>query len=58
MGPVMLRRALVAAASIVLVVVIVFAVGEGLADPAALRLGRGASPEAIAATTSRSRGSS
>jgi peptide/nickel transport system permease protein len=31
-----------------LVVVIVFAVGEGLADPAALRLGRGASPEAIA----------
>jgi peptide/nickel transport system permease protein len=49
LAPAVLRRALVAAASIVLVVVIVFAVGEGLADPAALRLGRGASPEAIAA---------
>lgn len=49
LAPAVLRRALVAAASIVLVVAIVFAVGEGLADPAALRLGRGASPEAIAA---------
>lgn len=44
-----LRRTLVAAGSIALVATIVFAVGEGLADPAALRLGRGASPEAIAA---------
>jgi peptide/nickel transport system permease protein len=44
-----LRRALVAAASLALVAALVFAAFEWLADPAALRLGRGASPAAIAA---------
>ncbi len=44
-----LRRALVAVASVALVAAIVAGTFEWLADPAALRLGRGASPEAIAA---------
>src|SRR5690606_13001063 len=44
-----LRRARVAAASLALVATLVFAVFEWLADPAALRLGRAASPEAKAA---------
>lgn len=44
-----LRRLAVGAASLALVAALVFAVFEWLADPAALRLGRGASPEAKAA---------
>lgn len=44
-----LRRLVVAAASLALVATLVFVVFEWLADPAALRLGRGASPEARAA---------
>lgn len=43
-----LARALLGALSLALVAALVFAVGELLADPAALRLGRGASPEALA----------
>lgn len=43
------RRALTAAASLALVAALVFLAGELLADPAALRLGRGATPEALAA---------
>lgn len=45
----LLRRLVVAAASLALVAALVFATFEWLADPAALRLGRGASPEALAA---------
>src|SRR5690606_27864978 len=41
------RRVAVAAASLALVAGLVFAVFEWLADPAALRLGRGASPAAL-----------
>lgn len=44
--PAVLRRLVVAAASLALVAALVFATFEWLADPAALRLGRGASPEA------------
>lgn len=44
-----LRRVLVGAASLALVAALVFVVFEWLADPAALRLGRGASAEAKAA---------
>ena len=49
LGRAALRRAVVAAASVALVAGLVFATFELLADPAALRLGRGASPEAVAA---------
>ncbi|PCC72708.1 peptide/nickel transport system permease protein [Nannocystis exedens] len=44
--PAVLRRLVVAAASLALVAALVFATFEWLADPAALRLGRGASLEA------------
>ncbi|MDC0717034.1 ABC transporter permease [Nannocystis bainbridge] len=44
--PAVLRRLVVAVASLALVAVLVFLTFEWLADPAALRLGRGASPEA------------
>lgn len=43
-----LARAALAAASLALVAALVFAAGELLADPAALRLGRGADPAALA----------
>lgn len=45
----LLRRALVAAATLALVSALVFVVVDALADRAALDLGRGASPEALAA---------
>lgn len=44
----LLARAALAAASLALVAALVFAAGELLADPAALRLGRGADPRALA----------
>ncbi|WAS92155.1 ABC transporter permease [Nannocystis punicea] len=44
--PAVLRRLVVAAASLALVAALVFVTFEWLADPAALRLGRGASQEA------------
>jgi hypothetical protein len=46
---VLLRRLLVAAATLALVSALVFVVVDALADRAALDLGRGASPEALAA---------
>ncbi len=45
----LLRRLLVAAATPALVSALVFVVVDGLADPALQDLGRGASPEALAA---------
>ena len=45
----LLRRLLVAAATLALVSALVFVVVDALADRAVLDLGRGASPEALAA---------
>lgn len=49
MGALLLRRLLVAAATLALVSALVFLVVDALADRAALDLGRGAGPEALAA---------